>query len=118
MKVGRVAFLGLAGMLAMASCEEKEVTSDCFQAVVLDQGCGTVLAVLDTAAARIVDTKPNNDTVYVNTFDLHPVYQVPGKTLYITMRAMSQSEAPDCPGFIPIIYPHVKVLSVSETPCN
>ncbi len=84
----------------------------------LDQGCGTVLAVLDTAAANIVNAKPSNDTVYVNTFNLHPVYQVPGKKLYITMQSVPENEAPDCPGFIPVIYPHIKVLSVSESPCQ
>ncbi|KAA3436168.1 hypothetical protein [Rufibacter hautae] len=105
-------------MLTFASCEDEEVTSDCFEAVVLDQGCGTVLAILDTAAAQIVDAKPSNDSVYVNTFNLHPIYQVPGKRLYITIQSVPQNEAPSCPGFIPIIYPHIKVLTVSESPCN
>ncbi|MBC3541865.1 hypothetical protein ACFSC6_09555 [Rufibacter sediminis] len=118
MKKGCLAVLGMACTLALSGCEDEEVVSNCFEAVVLDQGCGTVLAVLDTAAAQIVDAKPDNDTVYVNTFDLYPVYQVPGKRLYITMRAIPQDDAPKCPGFIPVIYPHVKLLSMSETPCN
>ncbi|ALI99444.1 hypothetical protein [Rufibacter tibetensis] len=111
-------FLVCAGLMAFSGCEEEEVSSDCFEAVVLDQGCGTVLAVLDTAAASIVGAKPSNDSVYVNTFDLHPFYQVPGKRLYITIKSVPPDEAPQCPGFIPIIYPHIRVLTVSETPCD
>ncbi|MFB9865321.1 hypothetical protein EFA69_01640 [Rufibacter immobilis] len=105
-------------MATFTGCEEEEVISDCYPAVVLDQGCGTVLAILDPSAAELVGEKPQNDSVYVNTFDLHPVYQVPGKKVYITMKALSKDEVPECPGFIPVIYPHVKLLSVNEAPCN
>ncbi|GGK60864.1 hypothetical protein GCM10011405_06300 [Rufibacter glacialis] len=108
----------MAGLLALSGCEEEEPVSPCFQAVVVDQGCGTVLAILDTAAARIIGTKPQNDSVYVNTFDLHPYYQVPGKNLYLTLRPIPKEEAPPCPGFVPVVYPHVKVLTVSEEPCG
>ncbi len=108
----------LASTLALGGCKEDEVVSDCYPAVVIDQGCGTVLGILDVSAAQLVGSKPQNDTVYVNTFDLHHVYQVRGKKLYITMRSIPAEDAPDCPGFIPVIYPHIKVLSVSETNCQ
>jgi hypothetical protein len=70
--------------------------------------------VLDPAAASLVDTK--HDTVYV--IDQHPVYQVPGKKLYIAIRFVPQNEVPDCAGFVPFIYQHIKVISVSEMPCE
>ncbi|WP_207432979.1 hypothetical protein [Sabulibacter ruber] len=118
MQRGRFAFAVLAAAIACWSCKEEEEVTKCYPAVVIDQGCGTVLGITDTSAASMVGAKPDNDTVYVNTFDLHHLYQVPGKKLYITMRPLDPKEAPDCPGFIPIIYPHVKVLTVSESSCN
>ncbi|AKQ44501.1 hypothetical protein TH63_00810 [Rufibacter radiotolerans] len=75
----KAALLLSAGLASLVSCKPEEVLSECFPAVVLDQGCGTVLAILDPRAAQVVDTQPSHDTVYVNTFDLHPIYQVAGK---------------------------------------
>jgi hypothetical protein len=118
MQKGKKACLALVGLAILAGCKEEEVIMHCYPAVVIDQGCGTVLGILDPEAAQLVDSKPRNDTVYVNTFDLFPVYQVRGKKLFITLKPIAPEDAPKCPGFIPDIYPHVKLLNVSEVPCS
>ncbi len=107
--------------LCLLACkDDEEVSSDCYEAVVVDQGCGTVLAVVDknSRIATLLDTRPSSgDTVLVNTLNLARYYQVPGKRIYITMAPVPESETPECPTFIPVIYPHVKILTTQETPC-
>lgn len=105
-------------LIGAAGCSEEEVASDCYPAVVKDQGCGTVLAILDVRAAEVLGVKPKDDSVWVNTFSLPPVYQVPGKRLFVRVANVPKNETPSCPGFIPVVYPHVRLLSFQEAPCQ
>lgn len=119
-KYASACFLG-AVLLGLAACggeEDPIPVLKCYPALVKEQGCGTVLEILDQSLAQVLDVKANGDTVLVNTFNLPSYYQVKGTRLYVTLRPVPKDQAPQCPDFTPIIYPQVKLITVQKTPCT